>query len=107
VNIPRQFLLAYFDHLSHFYKADDSFTRQISFFVDPINGMIYTHNDVSFYLNKLKANFSKSAVYTTQSATQIIYKMLEELRLCYQYHKEDERAEEIQQLMYILSDATT
>lgn len=107
VNIPRQFLLAYFDHLEHFYKAEDPITRQISFFVDPINGMIYTHNDVSFYLNKLKANFSKSAVYKTQSTTQIIYKMLEELCLCYQYHKEDERAEEIQQLMYILSDSAT
>lgn len=104
VNIPRQFLLAYFDQLEHFYKVDDPFVKQISFFIDPVNGMIYTHNDVEFYLHKLKAKFSKAAVFKTQSTKQIIYKMLEELRLCYQYHKDEERAEEVQQLMYILVD---
>lgn len=102
VAIPRQFLLAYVDTLQHFYSKGNDALRQISFFIDPMNGMIYTQNDVEFYMNKIKADSTNPKYYESQSAVQVVYRMMEDLSLCYSYNKDEERAEEIKQLMDIL-----
>ncbi len=102
VAIPRQFLLAYVDTLQHFYTKGNDSLRQISFFIDPMNGMIYTQNDVEFYMHKIKADAADPKYYESQTSVQVIYRMLEDLSLCYSYNKDDERAEEIKQLMDIL-----
>jgi regulator of sirC expression with transglutaminase-like and TPR domain len=104
VDIPRQFLLAYFDILQHFYTTDNTIARQISFYIDPLNGMIYTQTDVDNYLHKIKAAGARHQFLKPQSSVQTIYKLLEELSLCYRYNKDDERAEEIQQLMRIIGN---
>lgn len=100
--IPRQFLLAYVDTLQHFYTLDNSAMRQNSFYIDPINGMIYTQNDVEFYLNKIKVDPKAEQYFKAQTTVQVLYRMLEELSLCYGYNNDEERAAEIQQLMNIL-----
>lgn len=102
VAIPRQFLLAYVDSLQQFFTQGDDMIRRNSFYIDPMNGMIYTQNDVEFYLNKIGANSKLQEHYKPHSTLQIIYRMLEELSLCYGYAKDDERAEEIQLLMQII-----
>jgi regulator of sirC expression with transglutaminase-like and TPR domain len=102
VAIPRQFLLAYIDTLQHFYTKGNDALRQISFFIDPMNGMIYTQNDVEFYLNKVKADATNPKFYRAQSSVSIIYRMLEELHLCYGHKNEEEKADEIKLLMNIL-----
>lgn len=104
VSVPRQFLLAYFDSLRHFYTTDQSLQRQISFFIDPMNGMIYTQTDVDNYLMKIKAGNRNSAFFEPQSSVNVIYRMLEELALCYSYNKDEERVQEIQQLMSLLKE---
>lgn len=102
VAIPRQFLLAYIDTLQHFYTKGNEALRKISFFIDPINGMIYTQNDVEFYLHKLKADVNDPKHYEAQDSIQIIYRMLEDLSLCYGHKNEEEKADEIKLLMSIL-----
>lgn len=102
VAIPRQFLLAYVDSLQHFYTKGNDALRQISFFIDPMNGMIYTQNDVEFYLHKIKADVADPKYYESQTSVQVIYRMLEDLSLCYSYNKDEDRADEIRQLMEIL-----
>ena len=42
VDIPRQFVFAYIDTLHHFLSPADEVMQQIQFFVDPMNGMVYT-----------------------------------------------------------------
>lgn len=101
VDLPRQFVLAYIDTLHHFYSTDDEGVQQIQFFVDPTNGMIYTQKDVIAYLKKIKASANDS-YFTPLLAKRVIYKMLEELALCYRYKREEHKADEIQQLMNIL-----
>jgi regulator of sirC expression with transglutaminase-like and TPR domain len=103
VAIPRQFLMAYFDTLQHFY-SDNRRNRQISFYIDPANGMVYTQTEVENYLHKIKAGPPRYEFYNPQSPQRIIYKMLEELALCYRYNKNEERAEEIRQLMDIIEE---
>lgn len=102
VELPRQFVFAYIDTLHNFFnQEDDEGIQQIQFYIDPLNGNVYTQKDVDAYLRKINAN-ERDQYFTPLLAKRVIYKMLEELALCYRYKREDEKADEIQQLMRIL-----
>jgi regulator of sirC expression with transglutaminase-like and TPR domain len=101
VEVPRQFIFAYIDTLYHFYSPDNEGVQQIQFFVDPLNGMVYTQKDVETYLRKINA-VDKETYFRPLLAKRVIFKMLEELALCYRYKREEEKADEIQYLMNIL-----
>jgi hypothetical protein len=101
VDLPRQFVFAYIDTLHNFFSQDSEGIQQIQFFIDPLNGMVYTQKDVETYLKKINAT-DKDSYFTPLLAKRVIFKMLEELCLCYKYKREDQKAEEIQQLMNIL-----
>ncbi len=101
VDIPRQLVFAYIDTLHHFYNPYDEAVQQIQFYIDPIGGMVYTQNDVDTYLSKINAE-KKEEYFTSLSNKQVIFKMLEELSLCYRYNREDAKAEEIRHLMHII-----
>lgn len=106
VDIPRQFLLAYFDQLQHFFSSDQAAVRQISFYIDPMNGMIYTQTDVDNYLHKINATGgARQRLFNPRGPLQVIQRMLEELSQCYTYNKDEDRAEEIQQLIGIITGA--
>jgi regulator of sirC expression with transglutaminase-like and TPR domain len=102
VDIPRQFVFAYIDTLRSFMAMeDDDGMQQIQFYIDPTNGTVYTQRDVDTYLRKINAN-DRELYFAPLNARKVIWKMLEELALCYRYKREDFRANEIQQLMRIL-----
>jgi regulator of sirC expression with transglutaminase-like and TPR domain len=101
VEVPRQFIFAYIDTLYHFFSPETDGVQQIQFFIDPLNGMVYTQKDVDTYLKKINA-VDRDTYYTPLLSKRVIFKMLEELCLCYRYKREDTKAEEIQQLMNIL-----
>lgn len=102
MNVPRQFVFAYIDTLHHFFVNDETGgVQQIQFFIDPLNGMVYTQTDVNTYLKKINAS-DKEIYFKPLDTKEVIYKMLEELALCYRYKKELHKADEIQQLMNIL-----
>lgn len=103
IDLPRQFVFAYIDTLQHFYSVDDMPIQQMQFFIDPLNGMVYTQNDVNTYLKKIKADNTDMYFRPLDSRT-VIYKMLEELAQCYKYKREDDKAAELQQLMNIIKD---
>ena len=100
VDIPRQFVFAFIDSLQPFYSSDEP-VQQIQFFVDPLNGMVYTQKDVDVYLRKINAT-EKEKYFSPLQTKQVIYKMLEELNLCYKYKREEQKADEIAQLMSLL-----
>ncbi len=101
IDLPRQFVFAYIDTLHHFYSVDDAPVQQMQFFVDPMNGMVYTQKDVDTYLKKINAT-DREAYFKPLDAKRVIFKMLEELMLCYRYKRDDEKSAEIQELMNIL-----
>ena len=103
VDIPRQFVFAYIDTLHNFFGGDDEGVQQIQFYIDPLNGMVYTQKDVDAYLKKVNAT-DREQYFNPLLTKRVIYKMLEELSLCYRYRREEQKAEEIQQLMKILVD---
>ncbi|MGN6567280.1 MAG: transglutaminase family protein [Flavipsychrobacter sp.] len=101
VDIPRQFVFAYIDTLHHFFGQESEGVQQIQFFIDPITGMVYTQKDVDTYLRKINAQ-DKEQYFAPLLTKRIIFKMLEELALCFRYRREDQKADEIQQLMRVL-----
>jgi hypothetical protein len=103
VDVPRQFIFAYIDTLHSFFSLDKKGHQHIQFYVDPTNGMVYTQTDVENYLNKINAR-DHDLYFTPLPTKRIIYKMMEELSLCYRYRREDQKADEIQQLMQLLVD---
>ncbi|MBN8671625.1 MAG: hypothetical protein J0L80_13115 [Chitinophagales bacterium] len=101
IDLPRQFVFAYIDTLHHFYRQDDDAVQQIQFYVDPLSGMVYTQKDVDTYLRKINYN-DRDAYMSPLSSKRVIFKMLEELALCYRYKREEAKADEIQSLMNLL-----
>lgn len=103
VDIPRQFILAYFDTLHSFFSSDPLGIEQIQFYVDPLGGMAYTQSDIDMYLRKINAT-DTDKYFVRLSNKVVIQKMLEELRQCYRYQHQESKAEEIGQLLAILAD---
>jgi len=103
VDVPRQFIFAYIDTLYSFLTPDKGL-NQVQFYLDPINGLVYTQKDVDTYLRKINAH-DREEYSKPLDAKRIIFKMMEELSLCYRYRREEQKAEEIQQLMRLLVDA--
>ncbi len=104
IDLPRQFVFSYIDSVQHFFPIDEEPVQQTQFFVDPLNGMVYTIQDVETYLKKIKTS-SEENFFKPLSTKKVIYKMMEELALCYRYKHDDERADELQQLMNIIDDS--
>ncbi|MCB0698770.1 MAG: hypothetical protein H6551_00600 [Chitinophagales bacterium] len=105
IDLPRQFVFAYLDTLQHFYSLDDTPVQQIQFFVDPLNGMVYTQKDVDVYLKKIKAT-ERELYFKPLDTRRVICKMLEELALCFNYKRDEDKATELQQLINIIEGDT-
>ena len=107
VDIPRQFIFAYIDTFHPefgSYAEGEEMARHIRFYVDPVNGNIYTHADVENYLNKMGVT-DRMDCYLPLSAREIIRKMLRELAQAYRHQKQDEKAEEVFMLADLLEEA--
>ena len=102
VDIPRQLVFAYIDAWHPFLHPDrQQNAGEITFFVDPMNGAVYTRRDVDAYLNKIGAR-DKKQYFAPLDVRRVIYKMMEELALCYRYRREEEKADEVQLLMRMI-----
>lgn len=101
VGIPRQFVIAYFDSLYHFLTPDTEPVQTIQFYIDPVNGMVYTQNDVEVYLKKIKAGHEEH-FFQPLSNKDVIARMLEEMALTYDYANEEEKAREMHQLIAVV-----
>lgn len=101
IDIPRQFLLAYISILPNMAFPFLMPQQKVSFYVDPLSFTRFTQQEVDAYLKKLQA--APNELYFEPVTNQkILYKMLEDLSLCYTYKKDDLRAEEINELKQIL-----
>ncbi len=101
VGLPRQFVIAYFDTLYHFYTPKTDPVQTIQFYIDPVNGMVYTQNDVEVYLKKINAG-REERYFQPLNNKQIIARMLEEMAQTYDYIQDKEKAKEMQQLIALL-----
>ncbi|MFB6454406.1 transglutaminase-like domain-containing protein [Chitinophaga sp. Hz27] len=103
VNIPRQFILAYFDSFVDFSEPIEPDDYRILFFIDPIQGQIYTQQDVDTYLKRVSVP-SVPSYFKPQSNKKVIQLLIEELAKCFKEDKDGYRQDELMNLSSILED---
>jgi len=104
INIPRQFILGYFD--THFNSANPvgHSSEKINFYIDPLNGQLYSHKDIENYFRKLSVP-PVSSFFRPLSDKRIIQFLLEELSKCFDNERNYYKMEEIRALSELLDDA--
>ncbi|MEJ7766762.1 MAG: transglutaminase family protein [Chitinophagaceae bacterium] len=102
INIPRQFILGYFDVSTGEWKnLPNNPTHKIQFYIDPMSGQIFTHKDVETYFKRISvpATFSYFKPMPNQ---RIIQYLLEEFAKCFDDEKNRYKQTELLQLAALL-----
>lgn len=93
INIPRQFILGYFDSDYNFPNPSKQKSEKINFYIDPLNGQVYSHKDVEDYFKRISVPPTAS-YYRPLNNKKIIQHLLTEFSKCFidagnQYKKND------------------
>lgn len=83
INIPRQFILAYFNSEYDPAIHDDDAHNSISFYVDATTGQPFSHKDVEAYFKRISVPLTAS-YFKPLSKKRIIQMLLEELAHCFE-----------------------
>jgi regulator of sirC expression with transglutaminase-like and TPR domain len=103
VNIPRQFILAYFDTSHEYFNPEKASTNKIHFYIDPVSGQVYTQKDVENYFKRISVPPTPS-YFKPMSNRRIIQFLLEEYSKCFDNDKNRYKQHEILSLSEILSE---
>ena len=99
-NIPKQNLLCYVEEGSSIISMEGS---DILFYIDPLNGQVYTHLDVQNYVKKM--NLAHPPVtYSPSNAKDFVQRWLREIAKAEQLKGEVERHKALLQLISTLDD---
>ena len=82
INIPRQFILGYFDIDYNFPNPTRQKSEKINFYIDPLNGQIYSHKDVENYFKRISVPPTPS-YFKQLDNKRIIQHLLEEYSKCF------------------------
>lgn len=102
VNIPRQFILAYFDPQYDLLNPVGHSSEKISLYVDPLNGQMYSHKDVENYFKRIAVTPTNS-YFRQISNKRIIQFLLEELSKCFDNESNRYKMEELLSLANLLN----
>ncbi len=99
VNIPRQFILGYFDPNYEVLNPRGGQADRISFFIDPVNGQVYSHKDLDSYFRRISVPPVPS-YYRPLNNIEVIRLLLEELGKCFD---NDRNRYKMDELLYLAS----
>ncbi|MBL7748164.1 MAG: hypothetical protein JNM19_12085, partial [Chitinophagaceae bacterium] len=100
VNIPKQFILAYFKPG----YSDESLpnpVHKIEFFIDPTSGQVFSQHDVDNYFKRIAVPAVPS-YYKPLKNKQVIQMLLEEFGKCFTTEKEKYKQAELMELVKLL-----
>lgn len=100
IGIPRQFILAYLKP-GYSNELNEDHENKIEFFIDPSNGMVFTHKDVQQYFKRMSVPPVPS-YFKPLSNKQVIQYQLDELSKCFDNDKEQYKKNELQSLINLL-----
>ncbi len=86
INIPRQFIMAYFDDDPEIVSDNEIPPAQIQFYLDGASGQIFSHKDVETYFKRIGVTPTVS-YFKPLSNKRIIQLMLEEYAKCFSDEK--------------------
>jgi regulator of sirC expression with transglutaminase-like and TPR domain len=102
-NIPKQFILGYFDPQYESMHPTGKTAEKIIFFIDPLNGNIYSHKDVENYFKRISV-VSNPAFFRQVNNKRIIRFLLEELSKCFDNDRNRYKMEELLSLVKLLDE---
>ena len=102
INIPRQFVLAFFneDYDAGNYSGNPQ--KKIHFYVDATTGQPFTHKDVENYFKRINVPPVPS-YFKPLNAVKVIQVLLEELACCFDEPEKLYKRNELLQLSNLLS----
>lgn len=100
IGVPKQFVLAYFKP-GYSNEATDDYRDKIEFFIDPTNGMVFTHKDMDTYLKRISVA-AVGSYFKPLSNKKVIQYLLEEISKCFDKDKDSYKKEELIQLANLL-----
>ncbi|MBD0333661.1 MAG: hypothetical protein ICV66_13525, partial [Chitinophagaceae bacterium] len=100
VNIPKQFVLAYFKH-GYSNEMNEEYLSKIEFFIDPTTGQVFTHKDIEHYFKRISVPPVPS-YFKPLSNKRVIQYMLEEMAKCFTEEKNRYKSEELGRLSNLL-----
>ena len=103
VNIPRQFLLAYVDTQHALFNPEAHHSEKIKFYIDPLNGQIYSHKDVESYFKRINVTPTTS-YFREMNNKRIIQFLLEEVSKCFDDDLNRYKMNELLSLAKLLND---
>ncbi len=103
INIPKQFILGYFDIDYNFPNPTRQKSDKIKFYIDPLNGQIYSHKDVENYFKRVSVPPTPS-YFKQMDNKRIIQHLLEEYSKCFSDEKNLYKKNDLLFLAKLLSD---
>jgi regulator of sirC expression with transglutaminase-like and TPR domain len=100
VNIPKQFIIAYFKPGYSDENLPNPF-HKIEFFIDPTSGQVFTHQDVENYFKRIAVP-PTGMYFKPQSNKKVIRQLLEEFSKCFDSGKEQHKKTELLDLARML-----
>lgn len=101
INIPRQFIMAYFDPQHDLLNPVGHSSEKINFYIDPLNGQMYSHKDVESYFKRISVPPTTS-YFRQLSNKRVIQFLLEELSKCFDNDRNRYKMDELLLLANLL-----
>ena len=105
INIPQQFILAYFDTSFELLNPVKIPAEKILFFIDPLNGQIHSHHDIENYFKQISVS-SSPAFFRKKNNNQVISFLLTNLSKCYDDFQNNYKKKELESLVNLLIGQT-
>ncbi len=100
VNLPRQFVIAYFKP-GYSDETLPNPQHKIEFFIDPASGQVFTHQDVDNYFKRISVP-PVGHYFKPQKNKQVIRHLLEEFSKCFDNDKDKYKQTELIELSLML-----
>ncbi len=103
ISIPKQFILGYFDRHYDLLNPSGHASEKIKFYIDPVNGQMYSHKDVENYFKKIAVP-PVSSYFRALTNKAALRSVLEELNKCYDNDAQQYKLNEIAALIELTEE---
>lgn len=100
LNIPKQFVLAYFKP-GYTNENAEEMINHIEFFVDPSSGIAFSHKDIEQYFRRISVP-PVHAYFKPMSSKRVIQHLIEETAKCFDDDKNAYKKKELEELARLL-----
>lgn len=101
VNIPRQFLLGYYDDQYELINPAGHASEKIKFYIDALSGQMYSHKDIENYFKRLSVP-PVSSYFRSLNSRKVVQLLLEEVSKCFDNERNLYKMDELFHLINIL-----